>query len=285
MASSEHPQTRDHLRFFLAQVGFPKLIAAFLAAMVFTSGLLAIGYRLSRESGDPSSFLTSWRWTFMTISGFPLDGTLSDGDSATRQAMLALTAVGGLVFPSLFLGAVVFRLLVAPDVFVFRKEVALMEVPEERRATWTYGEHYLAVRGYSATKLKLLDLEFGVISQNYVRSKSAGELLVNTRLEAVNPTWPLADQHVPYTLLVPLEDKDVEIVAGRRCLLSIQGVPVGKEDTLFVHVSGKVPALGSEFTERHSFLICEAVSERAFGDVTVDRGAASRTWKGWEAFD
>jgi hypothetical protein len=196
--------------------------------------------------------------------------------------MQILAASMGLVLPGLFLGSVVFRLLVSPKIFVFRRMITLMEPPGAFRVA-APGSHVLAVRGYSATRLKLLDLRFSAIFQHDDPQQRA--VRINRPLPVLNPRWPLADRHVPYTLFIPLHAGDVTAAGKRPALRSIEQMPIGPTDTLVIHVSGRIPALGGEFVERHTFSPSEHVSDEAYGDVTVFYDQPSRQWRGWPGFE
>ncbi len=274
-----HPRTSDGLRWLLVRYGLLGLTLIFVALLALTAAVLALVLVLD-SSG--AGFFALWRDEAMALLNLTIEAPPSNSGDAVRQAVEFAQGLLALVLPALYIGAVVFRMFIHPDVFVFRRRLALMPSPETFRDE--LDGHVLAVRVYNASRMRALDVRFTAVHQHWFGADTDA-VVRNIPVKVANPAWPMADRHVPYTFFVPLEPGDVAVDENGLRLLAIEGRPVGIRDRLVVHVSGTMPEVAETFVERHSFDLPEAVSDEPYGLVLLEYGTDSRTWGGWDGFD
>ena len=220
----------------------------------------------------------------MVITTIPLAGGTAETDDDARRVVQAATATAGLVIPALFLGSVIFKLLLAPRVFVFRREIALLKnpVPHDQLPP---GGHHLAIRLYSTTPLRLLELNCKLILRLTTTVEDAGNVGRFRTLVPTNPTWPVGETHLPHTIRVKLDNADLVVEDEALKLVSICGYDVQDGDQLHVLVTATVPELGSTFAETHQFAIPGSITQTTFKGIDAVEGVASHCWAGWTEFD
>ncbi|HEY5053584.1 MAG TPA: hypothetical protein VII45_09275 [Solirubrobacterales bacterium] len=258
------------------------LTGIFIALLALTAALLGLG--LTIDSGRWASFPALWRDEAMALLGLTVDGPAANAGSGVSQAIRMAQGLLGLILPALYIGAVVFRLFIHPDVFVFREKISLLPAPETFRGELDEDCHVLAIRVYNASRMRALDVRFNVVHQRWFGS-GRDSVVRNIPLPLANATWPMADRPVPYTLFVPLKPGDVSEVSGKAALVTIRERPIGDRDRLVVHVSGAMPDVNETFIERHAFDLPGSVSSEPFGVIHLDYGEDPKTWDGWDGFD
>ncbi len=251
--SKIHPHTGDRLRSALAQITFRGLILYFVAGVLIGGLVLGSGFWITRAGGEPVSLLHWWRVGSMTLTTFPIDGTFASVDpSVGRLFVEAVASIAGVVFPALFFGAIVFKFFVAPELFVFRRQISVQQNPSDHDLLPADGFN-LAIRLYSSTDLQLLDVNCSLMLCLERPTAGAGVVYRYRRVTPLNPHWPVADTHLPHTLRVQLENSDVQTADGALKLVAVQGHTLRADDQLYILLSGATPELGTEFTERHCF--------------------------------
>jgi hypothetical protein len=220
----------------------------------------------------------------MALLGLPIDAGPANGGSAFSQAVRMAQGLLALILPALYVGAVVFRLFIHPNIFVFRETLALVPSPETFRGELDKDGRVLAVRVYNASRMRALDVRFSVVHQHWFGS-GPQSVVRNISVAVANPSWPMADCHVPYTFFVPLKDGDVTDTANGPRLEKIEGRPINSRDRLVVHVSGSMPDVGETFVERHAFDLLGAVTAEPYGLIHIEYGKDSLSWGGWDGFD
>jgi hypothetical protein len=280
--SSRHPRRRDRLRWLLVKLGIPGLIASFVALLAVLAALLALVLTISADSA--TGFPELWRDEAMALLGLTIQAPPANTGSGLAQATRLVQGLLALIVPALFIGAIVFRLFLHPRVFVFRGKIALMPSPPTFRGELSDDGHVLAIRVYNASRMRALDVRFTVVHQHWFGT-GTDSVVRNIPVEVANPTWPMADCHVPYTFFVPLKPGDVCENGSGLQLQKIEGRQVNERDRLVVHVCGSMPEVAETFVERHAFELPGAVSDEPYGLVDVEYGKSSKAWEGWDGFD
>lgn len=280
---SHHPLNRDRLRWVFAKVGIAGLIALFVLLLVSAAALLAVFLMLD-SSRSQVGFLVLWKEELMTIISLPTKTPAANRGSGLSQAVAIAAGLLALILPALYIGAVVFRLFIHPKVFVFRKKIALLPSPDTFKGELDDDGHVLAIRTYSASRMKALDVQFRVVHQHWFEGPK-GSVVRNFDVDLANPDWPMADRHVPYTLFVELWPDDVAEEGGHLHLRAIEGRFFHAKDRLVVHVLGTMPELGETFVERHAFELSKCVSDDEYGGIEIEYGSDSKAWSGWRGFD
>lgn len=277
-----HPRRRDLLRVVLATASWPVLLAGFVALLAVAAAALAGGFALAANHDEPAGFLYWWRQSLLMLTGFELEATQHDSADSGFQAVQLAGALLRLLIPALLLGAFVFRFLIARNVMVFRKKVALVREGND---------HELVFRLYSSTALELVDVRFAFFGQIAGAKGGKG---INKVLEqrGFKGIWPVARPHVPYTLRLKLESEDVQ----GSDLKKLHGTPITPESRILVQIRGSTPQLGTDFVETHAFRLPEDVDSAAYGRVRVDWPAVragnsywwtrkSADWPGFKTFE
>lgn len=281
-----HPRTRDRSRTVLAVAPLWGLLAGLVVAFLLLALAFGAALALTASGDEPRDLLFWWRQALMALCGLPLKALEDADQSPGRDVVKAVLGLASVIVPALLLGAVVFRLLTAKTLFVLRSRVSLLHQPAplsrepDPPAGW-----YLALRLYSATNLVVHDVRFALVLQRDTAA-SAPRTLTNTTLEVLNPSWPLAETHVPYTLWVALRDGDVDVGDdGEPALVAVQGCPARADVSLILRISGEVPELGTSLVETHRVFVFEQLSLEPWNGVEVLYDGNGPRWKGWRGFD
>ena len=281
---SSHPRYEDRLRWYLSRFGPVRLTAIFICLVAAVAAALALA--LTIDSGEWGSFKWLWRDQGMALLGLPVDAPDANTGSWLSQTVRTLEGLFGLILLAVYTAVIVFRLFIHPDVFVFRKKIAVQPSPKETfRGELSRNGYVLAIRVYNASPLRALEVEFSVIHQRWFGTDEKS-VVRNVPLPVANPNWPMADRPVPYTLFVKLEASDViEDEDGLR-LATIQGEDIGPKDRLVVHVCGSMPGIGKTFIERRAFDdLSKTITDEPYGGIELHYGEDPKTWGGWPGFD
>ena len=114
-----------------------------------------------------------------------MDAPDANTGSGFAQAIAVAQGLIAVVLPALYIGAVVFRLFVHANVFVFRRTIALMPSPETFRGE--LDGHVLGIRAYNASRMRALDVHFEVIHQHWHEADSSS-VVRNVGLPVTNRT-------------------------------------------------------------------------------------------------
>jgi len=259
------------------------LIAEFLVVIAILAFVLAIAFVLTDEGGQTPTLWAWWRELVLSLLSFPSGEVLTSEVGIERGALQLITAIGGLVLPALFIGAVVLKLFISPDLFTMRdKIVKLSNAPDDPRLE--PGGHHIAVRGYSSTPFTLLNVCFSAIIRFEQHGSDGTTLLLHRPLRVANPDYAIAHPHVPYTLTIPIDGGDWTDEPGGE-LADLQGFPVAAGAVVIVLISGTIPQLGTDFTEAHDFPLVSDLSEQPYAGLTVDYNRPPWEWDGWKEFD
>lgn len=282
MRGRRHPQTRDRFRWLLVHLGLFGLTGAFIALLALLAAVLA--FVLVLDGSESTGFPALWRDEAMALLGLDISGSAANQGSGLHEAVEIGQGLIALILPALYVGAIVFKLFIHPRVFVFRPKISVETRPETFKGELADDCPVLAFRVYNASKMRALDVRFLVVHQHWF-GEGEKSVVRNIPVEVANPSWPMADCHVPYTFFVPLEAGDVTENGNGMRLLRIHGREVGSRDRMVVHVSGTMPDVAETFVERRAFDLPEDLTDRPWGRIHLRYGGDSKSWGGWEHFD
>lgn len=261
------------------------LVGYFVAAVAVVAVLLGTLAWASRPDGEGGDWWHWFRATASSVLDQPSPLRTGPETSTLREATGYAIGLFRLLIPTLFLGLIVFKVLVSRDILVFRERVALRPTPAEHDLLKP-GGHFLAVRFYTASPLTIVDLCTQALTENWRETAESGRVRRIRKLNIVNPDFPLGHPRMPYTLQLPLNPGDVEVDdAGGARLVAVQGHEVGPDDRLHIIVTGRIPALGNEFVETHTYLTLTDVEHAPFAAIDVDFDRPPEQWSGWDRFD
>jgi hypothetical protein len=238
------------------------------------------------ESSDAPHH-TYWYWwheLVLALGGFPSTSVDDTANSPVRAATETVVVLLALILPALVLGIIVFKAFVAKAVFRLRSRLALEKYPSSINGT-DY-PYRLAIRLYSATRLEIVKVKFDAYIRIEGISANNSPTVTNHRLLLAKETWPVALTHVPYTLIMPLQDADVSQHPDNGLkLIAAQGKRVGALSKLVLQIAGYLPALNAPFIETHWFTLNADISSEKYGDVDVDYDKPYKSWTGWGEFE
>ncbi len=266
----------------LVRFGPLTLICFFVVLLVVVSALL--GLALAIDAGDLGSFPSLWRDEGMALLGLQIHAPDANTGSFASQTIRTVQGLLALILPAIFISVVVFRLFIHPDVFVFRRKITVQRAPRTFKRELSEDGHVLAIRVYNASPMRALDVRFSAIHQRWF-GENRNAVVRNVPLRLANPSWPMGDRPVPYTLFVELEPGDVVEEGDGMRLATICGEQIGERDRLVIHVSGAMPEVSETFVERHAFELCTDVTDEPYGRIYLDYYEDPKTWDGWEGFD
>lgn len=270
----KHPLVTDRTRTFLATLTFAELVLGFVLVTFVTTMAAGLLFWLLSPPNLFEDFPEAVSSAFFTIIGMAPADLDPDDASGAFLAVLGFVGLGSLLLPALFLGAIVFRLLVRLRVFVVRERPLVTKKTVRGVEGW-----YLAVRLYSSTSILVVDVSFKI----YLRLEDTERyLLSNEELAVANQTWPIADTHVPFTIYVPLEPCDLDPDRG---LVSVQGHSLENCVNMVIHIRGAAPQLASEINESHVLEVIEGLKPANFPEVNVLYDGRGPDWQGWDRFE
>lgn len=274
----------------MAETPLVRLIGLYFAVVVAASLLLTLVMALVWPFASGGGFGHVWRLELTALLGMPRGVLSEDVPGFWWNASMIMTGVTAVLLPTLLLGALVFKFFVAPPVFVTRKTVAIMENPSGHHTLSHEGRH-LAIRCYSGTRIRLLDVSFEVVLRTWCEDGNSGVYILSRALPVVNPNFPVVEPFLPHTVQVELAPGDVELddEAGTMRLTSIGERPLGavasRSDMLVLIVRAKLPDLGTDLIESHEFRAPDGCAFRAYAPVDADLDVPAPGWDGWAAFD
>ena len=260
------------------------LVAAFAAAVAVLGFAAGVGYELTEGSGPERSLLHWWVDASTALFTAPLAGATEEGGAA-RHAVQVVALFAGVVLTAVFLGAVVFRLLILPETFVFRDRIALLS---NRECAGMHPDdgHHLAIRLYNGSPLRLVDLECVAYLHAEEPADGGGHRAEYKKLEIVrNSSWPLAHTHIPFTVRIRLDRGDADPDSPDQVLRAIQRTSVSPGDFVMVTVRAHAPELGTDVVDVHVYDVPGDVTTAVPGSVEHDPSTPSSQWTGWEGFD
>ncbi len=272
--SPRHPRVTDRTRTFLATLTFPELVLGFVILIIATTLLSGFSFWVLAPKDFFTGFADALSSSFFTLIGMaPSNLDPSKIDGAFKVAVGGV-GLGSLLLPALFLGAIVFRLFVRLRVFVLRGKPLLTHTEVRGQKGW-----FLAVRLYSSTTIVVVDIDFKI----YLRMENPERhLLRNEEVEVANPTWPIADTHIPFTIYMPLREGDL---SRDKRLVSVQGHALDNCANMVIHIRGAAPQLASEFNESHLIAVPTDLKPANFVDVDVLYDGRGVEWAGWDQFE
>lgn len=114
-----HPQTTDYFRVFLAKRNMFSLVIVYLVIVILISAILGL---LLWGTGDKQqSFILWWQFAFLQLFDSDLPG-VQINPTSHQNIVYFFGSILKVILPALLLGAVVFKLFIHPDVFIFRKK-------------------------------------------------------------------------------------------------------------------------------------------------------------------
>ena len=133
-----HPKTIDHIRNFLAKQSFITLICSYILGTVVVALFIGVLYLITDNAKNNFSFYKWCLYSFLQLYSYEIPSVKINFESY-QGLVSVITQVLKVIFPALFLGAVIFKLFVSPRVFSFRKKCSIFYDPERQ-------ETVLAVR-------------------------------------------------------------------------------------------------------------------------------------------
>ena len=155
-----HPHTRDYFRHVLAKNSIWKLIGYYLLLLLLVSLTLALLLKYSGPTGmvyeSPESknnqqgFISWWWYSFSSCNGFAPAREFELTNM--RRAVIVMMAIIQILFPSLFLAAIVFKFLMpSRDILYYHNKLALCRHE---------GRLHIQVLCYISSRLVVEDLSF-----------------------------------------------------------------------------------------------------------------------------
>lgn len=266
---NRHPVTTEFARKFIADNSFWVLVLYYVGLLIVLSFVLAfVPYALISSVGYFDAFI----YSSFGLLGESVDILKEDLSSWFYFYKITLKFLS-ILLPTAFLGLIVYKLFIIPDIFVFRQKLSVYE--KER------GKQYLAIRFYNGTNLDLSPVEIKIFARVPKQRLSGETFIKNTEIYA--NTWPISLPKVPFTINIPLNDKDEE-----KGIFSLDyesnEVILEEGNKLLILINGAVSELDKIFSEKHMITLDNIVYSK-FTDIEVDYDNSPKNWKGWQDFD
>ena len=272
-----HPKTLDVIRTYLARNSLITLVLHFLLIIIATSLIFSnILFILNNKY----SIFSFFKFCFLQLLGKDYQDEIINYSSIFQIILYSILSVLSLVLPALFFGAIVFKLFIKKGMITFRKIISVFWLPERKK-------NILGIRLYNSSKLLLVDITFKVFIRIKYASVDGSPQLQNIQLDILNPVWPIALTHVPFTIQIPLDENDIlqKNKKKQEYLTSVQKNRLGTENRILVIVKGCIPDLGTDFIETYWYSVMDDFKFGKYYDIDVDNNIHSKKWNGWINFD
>lgn len=268
-----HPKNLDKFRTFIAKRSLIVLILYYILAVFFVSFCLGVLFFL--VSGQSSIGLIQWvLYTFVNLFSSDLPyGNISI--SSQSLPIFLVVKILSVILPTLFLGSIVFKIFIVPKILVFRKD-CLIYYSKKRNC------YVIAFRFYSATQLLIYGLNISAVARiNKESHKSSNTgFISNESLSLDKSFFATMSSHLPFTIILPLKDGDVEIQENQRKLVSIQGHHFIDNVRITLLLTGSIPEIGTSVVEKYSYLVPKQMAWKMFEHFEVKNKSE---WKYFES--
>ena len=212
----------------------------------------------------------------------------------------------GIITPTIFFGAFVYKIVFVSEPFVFRKKVSLYQDIKDT------SQSILSIRLYNALSVPIADVRFRIFARIPYRAKDDTNCVRNLELNLMDETrktWPISFPFVPYTLEIPvscscrhipeygiqkfacmpgfkIDENEIPVELFFEPESSTDALPTAHLE-LVVFVEGRAPWFGINANQFKIFQISE--NDISYGypqsiDMTNYRKSPS-AWKGWDNFE
>jgi hypothetical protein len=254
-----------------------RLVIFFFLINVFAGLAFGVLYLI-----DDKNQLTVVEWIeYSTLSLLNLPPDIRLDLSFWQRILRLLQAFLSVVLPSLFLGTIVFKLLVRPKIIVFQKKCSIF-------FNRKLNKHVISIRFYPSTPLQLVDVRVKTIFSRLRPDKLGLNIPIKSHTVIRESSWPIASQHIPFTTYVHLEQTDVDSVGRKLNSLQKKKFYQGGAE-LTVIIAGTIPQLGTEFVETYRYYLPDDIQWgkpqpiATYGDFP--EGTRSEEWAGWSNFE
>lgn len=267
---TRHPRRLHAVRSYLAKTHLGVLILQWFACVLVLASFVAFLYLLLNKG----ELTYSEAWYKSTLSMFGMDSLAANGFWA--QVLSFLVAGLAVLFPSLLLGAIVYRVLFVRRIF---------EQKAKANVIWSDKGYQMTVRIYNNTPFYAVDCEFRAYLRQAQYRGSDARYVTNAPLELDADVWPVSQPGVPYSVRIRLQDGDLKRgESGKLVLRSIQGNVLEDKWRIALVAKAAIPDLGLDITDLH-WVKSGHVSFADFKEILVDYDTNPKNWEGWDEFE
>jgi hypothetical protein len=304
----KHPYKRDRFRTFLATHSFPVLIGYYLLFVATFSLFFSLSFFLYLTFyGNSVSNLPFLFWySFAYLHGFQIK--CSFFNSNVNSYFSIILSIGSVIFPTIFLGAFVFKFLIpSKPIFIMRKKISIFS-PHDQPFNNTLG-----IYSYSSSPLEMINLKFQVYARIFSPRQMSYYQIRNVKLPITTDDLPVPILYVPILVTVPVgiidkqlnntnlekTNKESNINYENRLLFrtannKISLIKVGRHNfkyeqgdrcQLLLIISGKIPKLNNDFTEVHTYNLPEDIEYKRHQELLLKFIDNRVIITNWEDFD
>lgn len=175
---TKHPVLTNRFKLFLANTSLFTLVLYFVFTLICVSFSLAISYN-ALDSGSQYEFVEWWKFSFLQLLLTEYESVKLFHGNILQVLLFFSGNLFAVIFPAIFLGAIVFKLIISKKVFVFRSMISLYPREDD--------SYYLALRLYNSTKLEIVDISFKAFLRVRHAVPGASPKLENVKLTLENP--------------------------------------------------------------------------------------------------
>lgn len=267
-----HPKNLDKLRTFIAKRNLIVLILYYVLVVFGVSFFLGLFFFwLSGQSA-----IGPIQWALYTFVNLFSSDLPNSNISIPSQSMpiYILVKILSVILPTLFLGSIVFKIFIVPKILVFRKD-CLIYYSKKRSC------YVIAFRFYSATQLMIYGLNISAVARINMKSHKGSNtgFISNESLALDKSFFATMSPHLPFTIVLPLKEGDVEIQNDQRKLVSTQGHRFKDKVRITLLLTGSIPEIGTSIVEKYSYLVPKQMTWKMFEHFDVSK---KQEWKYFE---
>lgn len=292
---AKHPIIRDQFRTFLAHRNVITLVLLYIVITALFSLFVAVMWTIGARAN--SSFVDEIAWklwySFVFIYGYQpeLPSMYSEGS----QLVSVPLSVASIAFPTLLLGAVVFKILLPNEkIVIFRNKLSL---------TNNGSQGLLHINFYIGSNLRFINLDTKIYARTFTRHLRY-EFPLRTHILETEGTaliplpYSLVPTRVNLPILVNADEIDSDDIHAQMIftntdklrLVKVNDMEIigedGDECELIIVVTGTIPELDSDFVEFHRYLIPDDVNYPDTFEIMTEFDLKNErsTTKGWDKF-
>jgi hypothetical protein len=268
MSNKKHPIHTEHTRKFIAQHSFTQLIIYY----IFINIVASLFFSILMLGTTDFNFIDIYKYNLFEILGQDTS-IIEISHNSYNIIFNFIIRFLSILFPTVLLGLIVYKLFMIPNIFVFRDKISFFK---NDRA-----ENTLVIRFYNGTKLLLSPVNVEIYARVKKYRQTGEPHLENHKI--FTKTWPISFPKVPFSIYLPCIQYDKE----KRIFLvkyMNEEIEINQETVLFIMINGNISKLDKNFNEEH-FITLKNISFNQFTDIHVDYDKPPSTWMGWNSFD
>lgn len=286
----KHPIVNGKFQYFIEKYSLFQLIIWYLLFTILFSLTVSFFWNVFTYSVGVDFFkpllLKLW-YSFVFLYGYQPE--LSQKVEGLRY-MSTILSVSALIFPTILLGTIVFKIFMPKNNRVVFKETAVMHSKNK--------DPFIGVYCYLGSKLNFINWDFKAYIRIYLKNKKEEFPLRTYPIKVIDENFPLPYSLLPTQIRMPfyseedkIEDETIPVfeISDQQFVLKGIGNDVFSEQIdefeLIIVTSAQIPKLDTEFVETMCYHSSQILFDHCYKiKTTFDLKNKKGTVHNWDAF-